>query len=386
MQVDIKMVAFSKTHQLIRKSVREICRDKIADIAAEADRTKQYPAELHQIFIDSEFFVIRVPEVYNGAGMDYTASCIVVEELAKVDGTCANTVAHHHAGLCSFMKGSDKFQQEKYLPKIGQGDYLVGFALTEPNAGSDAFALETVAREEADVYIINGSKCFVSNSGLTDLYVLFTTVDPDKRRDGVTAFLVEKDTPGFKVGKAERKMGFRASPTCELIFDNVKVPRENVLGKVGKGWQLVHQSLTETRVMVAAMGLGFAQGAMEAAVSYANKRKQFGKTINEFQGVSFMLADMAIQVELARSLVYEVASKVDEGHKDLHYYASIAKCAASDIAMKVSTDAVQVLGGYGYTEEYPVEKFMRDAKATQIIEGTNQVQRIQIARHLSKLY
>jgi alkylation response protein AidB-like acyl-CoA dehydrogenase len=380
------MATFSKTHEMIRKMVRELCRDKIAELAAEADKTKVYPQALHDIFVDAGLFVIRIPEEYDGGGMDYMSSVIVVEELARVDGTCANTVAHHHAGLCSFMKGATREQQERYLPKIGKGDYLVGFALTEPNAGSDAFSLETTATPDGEDYLLNGNKCFISNSGLTDLYVVFTTVDPALRRDGITAFLMEKDTPGFKVGKAEKKMGFRASPTCELVFDNVRVPKKNLLGEPGKGWQLVHQSLCETRIMVAAMGLGMAQGAMEAAVSYAKNRKQFGTSIDSFQGVSFMLADMAIQVELARSLVYEIAAKVDQGEKNLHYYASIAKCAATDIAMKVTTDAVQVLGGYGYTEEYPVEKLMRDAKATQIFEGTNQIQRIQIARHLSKIY
>ncbi len=380
------MATFSKTHEMIQKMLRELCRDKIAELAAEADKTKEYPPELHNIFIESGLFALRIPEEYDGGGMDFTSSCIVVEELARVDGTCANTVAHHQAGLCSFMKGAGKAQRHTYLPKIGKGDYLVGFALTEPNAGSDAFSLQTLASPDGDHYIINGSKCFISNSGLTDLYVVFTTVDPELRRDGITAFLVEKDTTGFKIGKPEKKMGFRASPTCELTFDNVRVPKENLLGQIGKGWQLVHQSLTETRVMIAAMALGIAQGAMEVAVSYAKKREQFGKSIISFQGVSFMLADMAIQVEMARSLVYEIAAKVDQGDKNLHYYASIAKCAASDIAMKVTTDAVQVLGGYGYMADYPVEKMMRDAKATQIIEGTNQIQRMQIARHLSKIY
>lgn len=366
--------------------VRELCRDKIGELASEADKTKVYPKALHDIFVNAGLFVIRVPEAYDGGGMDYTSSIIVVEELARVDGTCANTVAHHHAGLCSFMKGASQEQKDRYLPKIGRGDYLVGFALTEPNAGSDAFSLQTLATLDGEDYVLNGNKCFISNSGLTDLYVVFATVDPELRRNGITAFLVEKDTPGFTVGKAEKKMGFRASPTCELIFDHVRVPKENLLGEAGRGWQLVHQSLTETRVMVAAMGLGMAQGAMEAAVAHAKQREQFGTLIKNFQGVSFMLADMAIQVELARSLVYEIAARVDRGEKNLHYYASIAKCAATDIAMKVTTDAVQVLGGYGYTEDYPVEKFMRDAKATQIIEGTNQIQRIQIARHLFKIY
>jgi alkylation response protein AidB-like acyl-CoA dehydrogenase len=380
------MATFNKTHEMIRKMVRELCRDKIAELASEADKTKVYPQALHDIFIDAGLFVIRVPEAYDGGGMDYTSSIIVVEELARVDGTCANTVAHHHAGLCSFMKGASQEQKDRYLPKIGKGDYLVGFALTEPDAGSDAFSLRMSAMPDGKDYLLNGNKCFISNSGLTDVYVVFATVDPKLGRNGITAFLVEKDTPGFTVGKAEKKMGFRASPTCELIFDNARVPKENLLGEEGQGWQLVHQSLTETRVMVAAMGLGMAQGAMEAAVAHAKKREQFGTPIKSFQGVSFMLADMAIQVELARSLVYEIAEKVDRGEKNLHYYASIAKCAASDIAMKVTTDAVQVLGGYGYTEDYPVEKLMRDAKATQIIEGTNQIQRIQIARHLFKIY
>ena len=380
------MATFTKTHEMIRKMVRELCRDKIAELAAEADKTKIYPKQLHDVFIDAGLFVIRVPEEYDGGGMDYTASVIVVEELARVDGTCANTVAHHHAGLCSFMKGANQEQKDKYLPKIGKGDYLVGFALTEPNAGSDAFSLQTTAVPDGNDYVLNGNKCFISNSGLTDLYVVFTTINPDLRRDGITAFLVEKDSPGFKVGKAEKKMGFRASPTCELVFDNVRVPKENMLGEAGQGWQFVHRSLSETRIMTAAMGLGMAQGAMETAVSYAKNRKQFGTSIDSFQGISFMLADMAIQVELARSLVYEIAAKVDQGEKNLHYYASIAKCAATDIAMKVTTDAVQVLGGYGYTEEYPVEKLMRDAKATQIFEGTNQIQRILIARHLAKIY
>jgi alkylation response protein AidB-like acyl-CoA dehydrogenase len=380
------MATFSKAHEMIRKMVRELCRDKISELASEADKTKIYPKALHDVFIEAGLFVIRVPEAYDGGGMDYTSSIIVVEELARVDGTCANTVAHHHAGLCCFMKGASQEQKDRYFPKIGKGDYLLGFALTEPNAGSDAFSLQTSATLDGADYVINGNKCFISNSGLTDVYVVFATVNPELGRNGITAFLVEKDTPGFKVGKAEKKMGFRASPTCELIFDNVHVPRENLLGEAGNGWQLVHQSLTETRVMVAAMGLGMAQGAMEAAVAHAKQRKQFGTSIINFQGVSFMLADMAIQVELARSLVYEIAAKVDRGEKNLHYYASIAKCAASDIAMKVTTDAVQVLGGYGYTEDYPVEKLMRDAKATQIIEGTNQIQRIQIARHLFKIY
>ncbi len=373
-------------HRILRDMMRKLCREKIEERAREVDETKEYPWDLHQLFIDNGLFNVRVPPEYGGAGMDYTSACIVVEEIARVDGACSNTVAHHQAGMCCFMDGANEDQRKKYLPRVGGGDYLVGFALTEPNAGSDAFSLKTRAVPDGNDYVIDGSKCFISNSGLTDLYVLFTTVDPSLRREGITAFLVEKDTPGLVIGKNEDKMGFRASPTRQLVFENMSVPGENLLGKVGKGWELVRQSLTETRILIAAMALGIAEGAMEAAVSYSKQREQFGKPISSFQGVSFMLADMAIQVECARALIYQTAGKVDQGMRNQHYHASVAKCFASDMAMRVTTDAVQVMGGYGYTREYPVEKMMRDAKATQIIEGANQIQRVQIARNLMKMY
>lgn len=375
----------NEEHKMLRDMMRKLCREKVAERAREVDETKEYPWDLHQLFIDSGLFNIRVPKEYGGAEMDYTSMCIAVEEIARVDGACANTVAHHQAGMCAFMDGANEMQRQKYLPKVGEGDFLVGFALTEPNAGSDAFSLKTRAVQDGDSYVINGTKCFISNSGLSDVYVVFTTVNPALRREGITAFLVEKDTPGFTVGKHENKLGFRSSPTCQLILEDVRVPRENILGGFGKGWELVLQSLTETRVLVAALALGIAQGAMEAAASYAKQREQFGKTIGEFQGLSFMLADMAIQVEAAKALIYHIASLVDQGQRDQHYLASVAKCFATDTAMKVTTDAVQVFGGYGYTKDYPVEKMMRDAKGTQIIEGTNQIQRIQIARELLKM-
>jgi alkylation response protein AidB-like acyl-CoA dehydrogenase len=373
-------------HRILRAMMRKLCREKIAERAKEVDETKEYPWDLHQIFIENGLFNMRVPVEYGGAGMDYTSACIVVEEMARVDAACSNTVAHHQAGMCCFMDGASEDQQEKYLPKVGAGDFLMGFALTEPNAGSDAFSLKTRAVPDGNRYIIDGSKCFISNSGLTDLYVIFTTVEPSLRREGVTAFLVEKDRPGLVIGKNEDKMGFRASPTRQLIFENMKVPKENLLGEAGRGWELVLQSLTETRIIIAALALGIAEGALEAAVSYSKQREQFGKPISAFQGISFMLADMAIQIECARALIYQTAEKVDQGNRNQHYHASVAKCFASDMAMKVTTDAVQVMGGYGYTREYPVEKMMRDAKATQIIEGANQIQRIQIARNLMKKY
>jgi len=380
------MESFSEEHKMLRNMMRKFCREKVAKRAAEVDETKEYPWDLHQLFIDNGLFNIRVPPEYGGAGMDYTSACIVVEEMARVDGACSNTVAHHQAGMCCFMDGANEDQRKRYLPRVGGGDYLLGFALTEPNAGSDAFSLKTRAVPDGNDYVIDGNKCFISNSGLTDLYVIFTTVDPSLGREGITAFLVEKENSGLIIGKAEDKMGLRASPTRQLIFENMRVPKENILGEKGRGWELVLQSLTETRVLIAAMSLGIAEAAMEAAVSYAKQREQFGKPIADFQGVSFMLADMAILVECARALIYQLAARVDRGEREQHYLASVAKCFSSDTAMRVTTDAVQVLGGYGYTKEYPVEKMMRDAKAMQIVEGTNQIQRIQIARNLMKMY
>lgn len=377
---------FTEEQNMVRDTIRKMAREKIAPRAAEADATKEYPRDLQDLFVENGLFKIRVPAEYGGAPMDFTTACIVVEGLAHVDGTCANTVAHHQAGLGCFLDAANEEQRRRYLSKIGRGDFLVGFALTEPNSGSDAFSLRTKAVSDGDSYVINGSKCFISNSGLTDLFVLFTTVNPELRREGITAFLIENSTPGLTIGKAEDKMGLRASPTRQLIFEDMRVPKSNLLGKPGKGWEIVLQSLTETRILVAAMALGIAQGAMEASVAYAKQREQFGRPISEFQGVSFMLADMAIQIECARALVYKVAAEIDAGNRNQPYLASVAKCFASDTAMKVTTDAVQILGGYGYTREYPVEKMMRDAKATQIIEGTNQIQRVLISRNLLKMY
>lgn len=373
-------------HQMLRDMMRKLCKEKVTHAAAVADETGEYPMDVHQLLIEHGLFNMRIPEEYGGSSMDYTSACIVAEELGRVDGTFANTVVHHQAGLCCFMDGSNDEQKDRYLPMVGNGDFLLGFALTEPESGSDAFAMKTRAVPDGNDYVINGSKCFISNSGLSDLYCLFTTVNPQLKRNGVTAFLVEKDTPGLTIGKHENKMGWRASPTCQLSFDDMRVPKRNMLGEVGKGWEIVLQSLTETRILVAAIALGIAQGAMEAAIAYSKERKQFGKFIHEFQGVSFMMADMAIQIEAARSLIYNIAAQVDQGNRSQVYLASIAKCFATDTAMKVTTDAVQVFGGYGYTREYPVEKMMRDAKATQIIEGTNQIQRVQIGKNLIKMY
>jgi len=381
------METFTQEQKMLRDKMRKFCHEKVAGRAAEADETGEYPWDLHQLFMDSGFFNMRVPTEYGGKAMDFTSCCIILEELTRVDGALGIEVAHHQSGMCCFMDGASRGQREKFLPRIGRGDFLVGFVLTEPDAGSDAFSLKTEAVADGNDYVINGSKCFISNGWITDLYVVFATVNPDLRRNGITAFLVEKETQGFRIGEAEKKLGFRVQPTCPLIFEDMRVPKDNVLGEAGKGWEIVLHSLTESRIQIAVMSLGIAQGAMEVAVSYAKKREQFGQPIGNFQDVSFMLADMAIQVECARALIYKIASMVDMGQgQKQHYFASIAKCFASDMALKVTTDAVQVLGGYGHTKEYPVEKMMRDAMAMPIIEGTNQIQRLQIAKNLMKIY
>ncbi|MEW6443060.1 MAG: acyl-CoA dehydrogenase family protein [bacterium] len=379
---------FTEEQNMLRDTIRKLCREKVAARAVEADESGEYPWDIHRVFVENGLFKIRVPAEYGGVPMDAASVCIVVEEIARADGGSAITIVHHLAGLGCFLEGASAEQRGRCLPRVGRGDYLVGFALTEPGAGSDAFALGTraVPSADRDGYVLNGRKCFISNAGLTDLYVIFATLDPSRRREGVTAFLVEKDTAGFSVGKAERKMGLRTSPTRDLLFEDMWLPVENRLGQEGKGWEIVLRSLTDTRVLIAAMSLGIAEAALEAAVRYAREREQFGRAIASFQGVSFMLADMAIQVECARALIGQLTSSMDRGQRNQPYLASVAKCFSSDMAMKVTTDAVQVLGGYGYTRDYPVEKMMRDAKATQIIEGTNQIQRVQIARNLLKMY
>lgn len=364
--------------------VRSFAQTEIAPTAAYYDEKHEFPLENIKKMGQNGLMGIPIPEEYGGAGADFLSYIIAIEEIARADASHGVILAvHTSVGTFPILYFGTEAQKQKYIPRLAAGEYLGAFALTEPNAGSDATGIATTAVRQGDYYVLNGTKRFITNGGYADVYTVMAVTDKSKGSKGITAFLVDKDTPGFKVGKVERKMGLNASSTTELIFEDAKVPAENVLGQEGQGFKVAMSLLDGGRIGIGAQGVGIAQAALDAAVAYAKDRKQFGHAIIEFQGIQFMLADMAAQVDAARLLVYRAANLRMHG---LPYAkeASIAKMFATDTAMKVTTDAVQIFGGYGYSSEYPVERYMRDAKITQIYEGTNQIQRIVIARHLSK--
>ncbi|MCL6638174.1 MAG: acyl-CoA dehydrogenase [Firmicutes bacterium] len=369
----------TEEQQMVRDMVRKLAQNEIAPRAAEYDRTHRYPWENLKKMGELGLMGVPIPEEYGGAGYDYLSYIITIEEISKA---CASTgvilAVHTSVGTFPILYFGTEEQKRKYIPKLASGEWIGAFALTEPNAGSDAASLSTSARLEGDYYIVNGTKIFISSGGQAGLYTTFVRTEK-----GITCLLVEKDTPGFSIGKIEEKMGLHADHTAELIFDNARVPRENLLGVEGEGFKVAMALLDGGRIGIAAQGLGIAQAALDAAVEHAKIRVQFKKPIAELQGIQFMLADMATQVEAARGLVYRAARMRDMG---LPYSkeASMAKMYATDTAMKVTTDAVQIFGGYGYTKDYPVERYMRDAKVTQIYEGTNQIQRLVIAKNLLK--
>ena len=366
----------------IRDLARKIARERIAPHAAHYDETEQYPEESMKAILESGLFGIWVPEEWGGSDMGCLALSVVTEEIAWA---CAATATQYLdqplGGLPILLAGSDE-HKKRYLPRLATGELLAAYSLSEPGAGSDAAGLRTTAVREGDRYVLNGSKQWCTNGDHADVVVVFATVDPTKRAKGITAFLVDKDTPGFSIGKKEKKMGIRASPTVALHFTDCAVPVEQRLGAEGEGFKIAMQTLDITRPATGAMAVGIGQAALDAAVGYAKERQQFGQAIAAFQGIQFMLADMAMQVHAARLMVHHAARQVDVGIRGNTYEASMAKCWAADAAMKVTTDAVQIFGGYGYTREYPVERFMRDAKIMQIYEGTSQIQRMIIAREL----
>ncbi|HOB89378.1 MAG: acyl-CoA dehydrogenase family protein [Bacillota bacterium] len=365
----------TEEQEIIKELSAKIADEKIAPRAAEFDESEEFPWDLIRVIADADLFAVWVPEEYGGLGGGVFEQCLVVEELSRACAAVA--VSYAASGLGGFpilMFGTEE-QKQKYMPEIASGSKLAAFALTEPDAGSDAGNIRTTAVRDGDFYVLNGTKQWITNGGEADIYVVFATVDPEKGQRGMTAFIVEKGTPGFDFGKKEKKMGIRASSTTELIFKDCRIPAENLLGREGKGFLIAMRTLDKTRPGVAAQAVGIAQGALDKAAEYASTRVQFGKRIGEFQAVEHMLADMATQVEAARSLVYSVARTIDAGEPNITKASSMAKLFASDVAMKVTCDAVQIFGGYGYMRDYPVEKMMRDAKITQIYEGTNQIQR-----------
>jgi len=374
------MLNLTEEQNILRDTVRRMAREKIAPLAAALDESQAVPHEIHRLLHGYGLLRLKIPAEHGGVPADAATCVLVVEELARVDGSSSLLLVNHLAGLAPFLTGSTPAQQARLLPEIAEQGHIVGFALTEPGSGSDAASLQTRARKTGDGgWRLTGTKCFITNGGLAKLYVLFATLDPALKKQGITAFLVEDPSPGFRVGKKENKMGMRASPTTDLLLEEVPVPAEGLLGQEGQGWPLLLQGLSETRILVGALSVGLAHGAAEAAARYARDRTQFGKPVTSFQAVRVLLADMLIAVESARALVFQAATMQDRGDPAVRRFASMAKCYGSDTAMRVTTDAVQIMGGYGYMKDFPVERMMRDAKITQIFEGTNQIQRMIVA-------
>lgn len=370
--------------QFIKEIAAKIAREKILPLRAALDESQEFPWEIVKVIAESNLFGIYIEEKYGGTGGGVLDLCIAVEELSRVCGGISLCLAATALGTFPLILFGSDAQKQKYLPDIAAGKKIVAFALTEPNAGSDAGAIQTTARRDGDHYVLNGTKQWITNGGEAEIYTVVAMTDKARGSRGASAFIVEKGMPGFQFGKKENKMGIRASATRELIFQDCRVPAENLLGKEGQGFIVAMKTFDASRPGVAAQAVGIAQGALDEAATYARQRVQFGKPIISFQGIQFMLADMATHVEAARALVYAVARAIDKGETKVAKESAMAKLFASDVAMKVTVDAVQILGGYGFMKEYPVEKMMRDAKITQIYEGTNQIQRTIIASHLVK--
>jgi alkylation response protein AidB-like acyl-CoA dehydrogenase len=372
----------SDEQRMIRDLARKVARERIAPHAADVDERERYPEEAMRAIIDAGLFGIWVPEEYGGSAMGSLALSLVSEEIAWACAASATQYLDQPLGGLPILRHGSDEQKKRYLPRLATGEWLSAYSLSEPEAGSDAASLRTTAVRRGDHYVLNGSKQWCTNGDHADVVCVFATVDPAKRAKGVTAFLVDKGMPGFTVGRKERKLGIRGSPTVALHFSDCQIPVEQRLGQEGEGFRIAMSTLDVTRPATGAMAVGIAQASLDAATAYAKERRQFGQRIAEFQGIQFMLADMAIQVHAARLMVHHAARQVDAGVHDNTLEASMAKCWAGDAAMRVATDAVQIFGGYGYTREFPVERFMRDAKIMQIYEGTNQIQRVIIAREL----
>ncbi|ABK88019.1 TPA: acyl-CoA dehydrogenase AcdA [Bacillus cereus] len=374
----------SEEHEMIRKMVRDFAKNEVAPTAAERDEEERFDRELFDQMAELGLTGIPWPEEYGGIGSDYLAYVIAIEELSRVCASTGVTLSAHTslAGWPIFKFGTEE-QKQTFLRPMAEGKKIGAYGLTEPGSGSDAGGMKTIAKRDGDHYVLNGSKIFITNGGIADIYVVFALTDPESKQRGTSAFIVESDAPGFSVGKKESKLGIRSSPTTEIMFEDCRIPVENLLGEEGQGFKIAMQTLDGGRNGIAAQAVGIAQGALDASVAYARERHQFGKPIAAQQGIGFKLADMATDVEAARLLTYQAAWLESEG---LPYgkESAMSKVFAGDAAMKVTTEAVQVFGGYGYTKDYPVERYMRDAKITQIYEGTQEIQRLVISRMLTK--
>lgn len=382
---DFPLFTISEDHEALREAVRAVAEDKIAPFAAAVDEESRYPQEAHDALVASDFFAPHIPEEYGGVGADALATCIVIEEVARVDASASLIPAVNKLGTMPLILAANDDVKQRYLPPVAEGRSTFSYGLSEREAGSDTASMRTRARRDGDGWVLNGQKSWITNAGVSDYYTVLAVTDPEGRRGAnVTAFVVEKTDEGFTFGEKERKLGIKGSPTRELHFADVRIPGDRVVGEVGAGLKIALATLDHTRVTIGAQAVGIAQGALDHAIAYVKERKQFGKAIAEFQGVQFMLADMAMKLEAARQMVYAAAAKSERGDADLPFFGAAAKCYASDVAMEVTTDAVQLLGGAGYVRDFPLERMMRDAKITQIYEGTNQIQRLVMARQLLK--
>ncbi|GGX99532.1 acyl-CoA dehydrogenase [Streptomyces anandii] len=379
---DFDLYRPSEEHDMLRDAVRSLAEAKIAPYAAAVDEEARFPQEALDALVANDLHAVHVPESYGGAGADALATVIVIEEVARVCASSSLIPAVNKLGsLPVILSGSEELKK-KYMTPLAKGDAMFSYCLSEPDAGSDAAGMKTKAVRDGDHYVLNGVKRWITNAGVSEYYTVMAVTDPEKRSKGISAFVVEKSDEGVSFGAPEKKLGIKGSPTREVYLDNVRIPADRMIGAEGTGFATAMKTLDHTRITIAAQALGIAQGALDYAKGYVKERKQFGKPIADFQGIQFMLADMAMKIEAARQLTYAAAAKSERGDSDLTFQGAAAKCFASDVAMEVTTDAVQLLGGYGYTRDYPVERMMRDAKITQIYEGTNQVQRIVMARNL----
>jgi alkylation response protein AidB-like acyl-CoA dehydrogenase len=379
---DFGLYQLGEEHEALRDAVRAMAEQEIAPHAADVDERERYPREARAAMVRSGFHAVHVPEAYGGEGADSVATCIVIEEIARVCASSSLIPAVNKLGTTGLLLAGSEELHKQVLPSLASGEAMASYALSEREAGSDAAAMRTRARRDGDHWVLRGSKCWVTNAGESTWYTVMAVTDPDQGAGGISAFLVHKDDPGFAIGPKERKLGIKGSPTREIYFEDCAIPADRIIGEPGTGFKTALQTLDHTRPTIGAQAVGIAQGALDASIAYVKERKQFGKPIADFQGAQFMLADMAMKTEAARQLVYIAAARAERGEPKLGFISSASKCFASDVAMEVTTDAVQLFGGYGYTRDFPVERMMRDAKITQIYEGTNQIQRVVMARAL----
>ncbi|MEU4513359.1 acyl-CoA dehydrogenase family protein [Nonomuraea wenchangensis] len=383
------LYAPAEEHDMLRETVRALADEKIAPYAAAADENEEFSWDVYKALVAADLHAVHIPEQYGGAGADALATVIVIEEVARACASTSLIPAVNKLGTVPLLLSASEELKARYLKPVSRGEGMFSYALSEPEAGSDAAAMKTRAVADGDAYVLNGTKMWITNAGVSEYYTVMAVTDPSAGARGISAFVVEKSDEGVSFGPKERKLGIKGSPTRQVIMDNVRIPADRMIGAPGTGFKTALATLDHTRITIAAQALGIAQGALDYAVGYVKERKQFGRPVADFQGVQFMLADMAMKLEAARQLTYHAAAKSEramngEPQKDLTFLSSAAKCAASDAAMEITTDAVQLLGGYGYTKDFPVERMMRDAKITQIYEGTNQIQRMVMARQLLK--